>query len=231
MVGEIIGGDKISGWMFDLGNTLIRLPECKCDEGAEKMYRYLAERLRVPPNLPELWLNKRKECYERAETDHREYPAEHVLKELLHELGIHASHEVITEALDKFFELEERSYTILPDVHEVLSKLQGPKVLVTNATYSPLIRRLVERFELIQYFRDVIISADVGVRKPHPYIFEVALNRLGLPPNEVAMVGDTWRHDIEGAINVGVIPIYVGDEEHHPHNVIHIHKLTELLKL
>jgi len=231
MVSETIGGNKISGWMFDLGNTLIRVPECKCEEGAKRMYRYLAERLWVPPNLPELWLNKRKECYERAEADHREYPAAQVLKKLLHELGVHAPHEVITGALDKFFELEERSYTILPDVDEVLSKLQGPKVLVTNATYSPLIRRLVERFELTQYFRDIIISADVGVRKPHPYIFELALNKLRLPPDQVAMVGDTWQHDIEGAINVGVIPIYVGDEEHHLLNVIHIRELMELLKL
>lgn len=53
-------------------------------------------------------------------------------------------------------------------------------------------------------FEAIIISADVGIRKPNPKIFEQMLAMLKLRAHEVLFVGDTPHHDVAGAKNVGM---------------------------
>jgi FMN phosphatase YigB (HAD superfamily) len=53
-------------------------------------------------------------------------------------------------------------------------------------------------------FEAVIISADVGMRKPNPKIFERMLAMLSLPAGEILFVGDTPEHDVAGAARVGM---------------------------
>ena len=53
-------------------------------------------------------------------------------------------------------------------------------------------------------FEAVIISADTGLRKPNPKIFEQMLARLGIAASQILFVGDTPRDDIAGAAGVGM---------------------------
>lgn len=55
----------------------------------------------------------------------------------------------------------------------------------------------------------LITSEDVGVPKPDPRIFEVALQRLGARPAEAVLVGDNWQADVLGALAVGIRPVWV----------------------
>ena len=52
------------------------------------------------------------------------------------------------------------------------------------------------------------ISADVGVRKPHPAIFQYALDGLNVSPEETAMVGDQLKADIAGAKGLHILSIW-----------------------
>jgi putative hydrolase of the HAD superfamily len=54
----------------------------------------------------------------------------------------------------------------------------------------------------------VVISEEVGVTKPDPRIFRIALEALGRPAAETVMVGDAWQNDIEGARNAGIRPVW-----------------------
>ncbi len=53
-------------------------------------------------------------------------------------------------------------------------------------------------------FEAVVVSADVGLRKPNPAIFEQVLAMLGLVADEILFVGDTPAHDVAGAKQVGM---------------------------
>lgn len=64
------------------------------------------------------------------------------------------------------------------------------------------------RLELDEFFDDVFISDYLGVRKPHPKIFEKALRRMGALPEESVMVGDRLYSDIYGAKKVGMHTIW-----------------------
>jgi HAD superfamily hydrolase (TIGR01509 family) len=70
--------------------------------------------------------------------------------------------------------------------------------------------RLEDRLDEIgirDRFDFVIDSAVVGVSKPHPRIFELALEASGLAPSEAAYVGDYYEVDVVGARGVGMAPV------------------------
>jgi putative hydrolase of the HAD superfamily len=55
----------------------------------------------------------------------------------------------------------------------------------------------------------VVTSAQVGVRKPHPLIFDETLSRMAMEPQEVIFAGDTWYPDVEGARAGGLRAVHV----------------------
>lgn len=61
---------------------------------------------------------------------------------------------------------------------------------------------------LDRYVDVLVVSGEVGVSKPHPRIFEVALERAGVAAGEAVMVGDSWANDVEGARAVGIRAVW-----------------------
>jgi len=62
----------------------------------------------------------------------------------------------------------------------------------------------------------VVTSAQVGVRKPHPRIFERTIEQCGVAPGDTVFVGDTWYPDVEGPLAAGMRPVHVwrADDAH-----------------
>ena len=70
--------------------------------------------------------------------------------------------------------------------------------------------------------------------KPHPSIFQEALRRAAVSPGESVMVGDSFRHDIEGARRLGMRGVLVARSKLSigcPADVPVIHTLRELRAL
>ncbi len=99
-----------------------------------------------------------------------------------------------------------------PDVSGALSELtsHGLKIgIVTNA-HQPMWLRDIElrTHNLFDHFPTCRISAaDVGYLKPHPAIFQTALNCLGTKPSETVFVGDDPEADIVGAQASGLLAV------------------------
>lgn len=85
-------------------------------------------------------------------------------------------------------------------VLEALSK-KYPMVLVSN--FYGNVQSVLADFNLDRYFKDIVESAVVGVRKPDPKIFSLGVEALGLKPCEVLVVGDSLRKDILPAESIG----------------------------
>jgi putative hydrolase of the HAD superfamily len=62
-------------------------------------------------------------------------------------------------------------------------------------------------YGLDDYFDDMVFSTDVGLRKPNPKIFEIALQNLGSSPVESIFVGNNLQADIKGALDVGMTAV------------------------
>lgn len=85
-------------------------------------------------------------------------------------------------------------------VLEELSK-RYPLVLVSN--FYGNVESVLRDFDLDRYFKKVVESAVVGVRKPDPAIFRLGVEALGLKPEQVLVIGDSYRKDIVPAESIG----------------------------
>ena len=72
------------------------------------------------------------------------------------------------------------------------------------------LRRKLARWGLTDLFDDVVNSAEVGLAKPDPQIYTLALDRLGVAPAEAVFVDDRLEN-VEGARQVGLYAVQFND--------------------
>ncbi|HVA36216.1 MAG TPA: HAD family hydrolase [Candidatus Dormibacteraeota bacterium] len=85
---------------------------------------------------------------------------------------------------------------LLPGAFEALEALSGRYRLGVIANYDSFIRDVLRDAHALRFFSDLVISSEVGLVKPAPGIFEVALRRAGIRPEEGVMVGDRPDNDV-----------------------------------
>jgi putative hydrolase of the HAD superfamily len=100
------------------------------------------------------------------------------------------------------------SYSLGASTHALLEALRarGLKLAIVSNTASPewLLRPVLEQQGLVERVDAIVLSSEVGKRKPHPAIFERALAEVGVRPDEALFVGDRLDADVVGASNVGM---------------------------
>jgi putative hydrolase of the HAD superfamily len=94
----------------------------------------------------------------------------------------------------------------LPGLEEMLAGLRSRYRLavVSNTDDPDLVPALLEAMGVRPYFDAVLLSVDVGWRKPHPAIFSSALGELGIEPGDAVFVGDSYRPDYLGPTRAGI---------------------------
>lgn len=105
----------------------------------------------------------------------------------------------------------------VPDVAGSLDQLQRHGVLLgalSNAYFSArVIVGEMEKHRLLHYFRFVLSSGDLGIRKPDPIIFQEGIQRAGRNAGEMWFVGDRYGEDVVGAISVGLQAVWMVAED------------------
>jgi HAD superfamily hydrolase (TIGR01509 family) len=99
-------------------------------------------------------------------------------------------------------------YRLAASTHALLEALRGRglKLALVSNTASPewLLEPILERQGLVERLDAIVLSSEVGRRKPHPAIFERALEELGVAAGQAVFVGDRLEADILGASRVGM---------------------------
>jgi len=140
---------------------------------------------------------------------HREVAARERFGLLLERLGLEASL-LAPEAVPVLLATHMRELSraaVFPAHHAgVLDDLRrGHRLgVVSNFDYTPTARGILEREGIVHLFDTVVVSDEVGWRKPQPVIFETALGRLGVNAGEALFVGDRADIDVTGAQGVGM---------------------------
>ena len=91
----------------------------------------------------------------------------------------------------------------LNELLEYLRKMRFKVGIVANV-WSEGMNPVLERLRIKRFFDTMISSINIGIQKPEPRIFQLALNHLELAPEEVLMVGDNPRVDIKAAYDLGI---------------------------
>ncbi len=109
--------------------------------------------------------------------------------------------------------------------------------IISNFDYAPAAYSLIEKFGIGRFFEKIIISEEVGWRKPKPIIFVRAMELLDISPEEALFVGDNFRADICGAKGVGMDAVWLNNKNEpeedltaEPDYIIHrFPQITDLL--
>jgi HAD superfamily hydrolase (TIGR01549 family) len=117
----------------------------------------------------------------------------------------------IKSALNVFFKDFIDSLRLRAGVIKLFEKASahGKVGLLSNFTYAPVVYFSLNQFDISKYFNAVIVSHENGWRKPSPYIFKEALDRLQVKPEEAVYIGDSPLEDIKGAREAGVRVVFV----------------------
>ena len=138
-----------------------------------------------------------------------EYPG--LVRKLLGQFGIELSDEELGRFLEAEHDAWEPSRVLGSTTHALLESLRSRGLrlgLVSNA-FDPgwLLHRDLEQMGIAERIDFAVFSSEVGKRKPHPAIFERALEALDVEPAEAMFVGDRLYEDVRGAGEVGMTTV------------------------
>ena len=102
-------------------------------------------------------------------------------------------------------------------VEQALARLKSAGIRMAVVSNSEgTVEAMLKSVGLDRYLDTVVDSWVVGVAKPDPAIFQIALDRLGVPASSAVMLGDIPALDVEGARAAGVTPILIDPLNLHP---------------
>lgn len=118
------------------------------------------------------------------------------------------AHEIYNVYWDSFLQVIKP----FDGIYELLEKYKNKICLVTDLT-AHIQYRKIKKLGLENYCDKLVTSEEAGHEKPHPYMFMMALQKLDLRPDEVCMIGDSFKKDVLGATNLGIAAIWFNHEE------------------
>ena len=120
------------------------------------------------------------------------------LRDLAHEIGA------------EFLRLTNKYFCLMPNAEQVVKYLANryPLTIISNG-FKEVQYYKFEHSGLAPYFTHTLISEEVGINKPQPGIFTIALERNGISAAEAVMIGDSYSSDIAGAKAAGIDQVWI----------------------
>jgi putative hydrolase of the HAD superfamily len=133
----------------------------------------------------------------------------------LRELGVADANGLIDVVYAEFTDLS--NYRLFDDVLAALERLRGAGlVLGVVSNFEAWLERLLDELGVAPYFSVQVISGVEGMEKPDPRIFELAMSRAGVAPEDSVYVGDNPEFDVDPALALGMFPVLIDRRQRFP---------------
>lgn len=113
-------------------------------------------------------------------------------------------------------ELVEYCYSLVIEnveiTKEILNQFLTEYLLALISNYYGNVATVLKELSLKKYFTSIVDSTVVGIRKPDPKIFKIALDELGVNPDDAVMIGDSYSNDIVPAKSIGCKTIWINNK-------------------
>ena len=198
--------------LYDLGGTLhsVIRKEDSMKRFGEHLIRRLSDYGIVLDTTPEalaVSLHQNAEAY-KHETEQTlvELPAPRIWNEYyLKEFQIGEERLApIAEELSFLYDYDRLTLMRKPRLKETIEAIRAMGMrqgVVSNIISTSLVPHMLNEYGIAQYMECAVMSSTVGIRKPDPRIFEIAMNEMGVQASETCYVGDTISRDVCGARN------------------------------
>jgi len=133
----------------------------------------------------------------------------------LEDIGFNADPELVEEATQRFRSLHIELSTPFPGVPELLSNLEGRRIMqgiLTNGFVGNA-KIILDNSKLSHHFKAIVDCGDVPAFKPMPDLFERTLAHLDAIPSETLFVGDEYYADMVGAKRLRLTTVWVNNRE------------------
>jgi putative hydrolase of the HAD superfamily len=153
---------------------------------------------------------------------------------VLKEAGIDADEKLVRGLLGRMHQTK-MELVLFDDVASALNDLKGRGLilgLISNVEHD--ISNTLEKLGLLSWLEIVVTSQDSGANKPQPEIFQEALRRAGVLPEEAIYVGDQYQVDVIGSNRVGMKGVLIdrhgyAEETTDCPRIQSLNELTELI--
>jgi HAD superfamily hydrolase (TIGR01662 family) len=215
--------------LFDLGNTLLYFDGLLHElvlQADQRLFETLValgcplEAVFIPVFRAHL-----RAYFNQRDIDLLEITVEQILRQTLVEVGcpdVSSAHlktalRAMYAVTQVHWNLENETLPVLAELHQRGCRLG----LISNAADAEDAHWLLEHNDLAHWFEQVLISSEVGFRKPHLRIFQLALEHFRVPPEQVVMVGDTLGADVLGAQQAGLASVWLTRRAKRGDNLAH----------
>jgi len=205
----------ISAIGFDLFETLILVQNLRREEAVGRLTQSLkSSGLAIADDafLP-VYRAAARRFMAAAHHDGKETHNRFWISAALQELGhdVQPDDPRIALAVEVYFAAFVEYATPIPGTVEMLAALKGKYRLglLSNLTHAPAALRIIDKLGMAPFFDAVLVSGQLGYRKPHPRVFLALLDQLGSPKEQTVFVGDNLEVDVHGAQQVGIQPIWM----------------------
>ena len=211
-------GRQIRGVLLDLGDTLVHL-----DKPWEEVFEAEVGSLFTYLNTAGVKVEFRKfsvtfirsleEAASKASLYRIEIPMEEIITKVVGKFGVRKpSQEFIHGAVEAYYRPEIESWQLFPDTLDSLTALDQNGYLlglISNAKSDWQVNSILNKFDLTRFFKLILISASLRIRKPKADIFLKALKDLNLTPKETVFIGNSIDADVIGPRSVGIHAIHI----------------------
>lgn len=202
--------------LFDCWGTLLQAPNLMRRGAAVEFFcRFLtAKGCDIDFDaFRDAYMEEARRQHEEARSDFRELDYMQRIDSTLQAIGFaHPERRLLVQRVWSEY-LDEWPKQSIPygETSTLLSSIKGTYSLglVTNFPDGPTARRAFKKFGFNTVFDSLVVSGEVGFRKPNRVIFERVLSELGSTPLRAVMVGDTLDADIAGAKAMGMKGILI----------------------
>lgn len=232
--------------LFDYGHTLLHEPDFDFLRAEKELFKHIKSNpCDVTPEAATRFGLDLFERYQQARNSGFELHEWQMLQTKYDYLGIEL--DISIPEAEEILWTAASPGACMPHVHELLACLKRLGIrsgIISNIGWSgTALKKRIDRLLPENEFEFIIASSECGLRKPDPFLFELALHKAGLCADQVWYCGDSVKADVYGAHSANIFPVLY--EESIPsegawHNTsdlaipfpyLHIHSWLEMIAL
>ena len=212
-------------YIFDLYGTLVKI---RTNENKVSLWKYMAGYMTLQgvfysaaelrkryrgliSDLCRKQYEKHKDLIPELTQDQIEVDLTQVFSRLYQEKGLEQTPQMLADFALMFRAVSLNYFRLYEGVEPLLKELRrrGKRLYLLSNAQRLFTEPELRSLGIYDLFDDVMISSDIGFKKPSPLFYGALLEKHGLDPKVSVMIGNDWQADAWGAHNSGLASMYI----------------------